>query len=101
MSEQTLQVTPFKEWCDTRGVTSVFPKVRVNQNGYPFCTVLMGSEAENIYFSKSAAENLIEDDIISNPLGLKVVETLNSEGEQRLKLTWSSGDYISVAEFFS
>ena len=101
MSEQTLSVVSFEEWCKAEGVTAVHPKVRTNMNGYPFMTVLRGSDAENIYFSKTAGEDLVEDEIIPNPKGLRVAETVNADGEMRLKLTWGGGEYISIIEFFS
>lgn len=89
-----------KEFCTQEGIGSI-SNVRKNTNGYPFVTVLRGTDAENIYFSKKAALKVADADPIKGiAKDLFVVNTINSAGEERLKLTFTGEDYASVEDLF-
>ena len=91
----------FAEFCKENGVTSVHGAVRVNTNNYPFITVLRGNDAENIYFSKNASNEVSEgSDVTSIAKQLFVTETVNAAGESRTKLSFNKGNYIDIADLF-
>jgi hypothetical protein len=99
-----------KEFAKEYGIIKVSP-VRINVNGYPFVTFLQETKgddgknlAENVYFSKAAAEKVEEGDEASviKELGLKVLELEYSNGETRLKLSMEGdgGEYSSIEDLF-
>lgn len=92
-----------KDFCSDHGITTV-TKVRVNTNGYPFITFINeSSEAENIYFSKSLAEelNLQEGDAPSVLKGKRIVELEYDNNEVRFKIAKPGSDeYVSVSDLF-
>jgi hypothetical protein len=91
----------FAEFCKTNGITAINNNVRVNTNGYPFITVLRGSDAENIYFSKNASSEVAEgSDVPSIAKSLYIVETVNAVGEPRIKLSFNKGNYTNIADLF-
>lgn len=100
MSE--LKVQTVKDFAKEKGFVQMVPTIRVNTNGYPFLTLINGNnEAENIYFSKSAAKNVTE--------GMKVTPELlkmhqighitNESGEARVKLI-SNSERVELASMF-
>lgn len=75
-------------------------KVRENENGYAFVTLLSTSDIENplnIYFGKKASENVAIDDRI-NPHNVFVYETTNADGELRWKISFKEGDAIETLQ---
>lgn len=91
-SEQLI-VESVKAFCIAQGFKQVTPKVRVNQNGYPFVTFIKSNnEAENIYFSKKAAETVALDTPVSPAMLMQyqIAVTKNAEGEDRVKLISNS-----------
>jgi hypothetical protein len=97
-----MQVITVQEFCATNKV-SALSSVRVNENGYPFLTLLspeFEGGAQNIYFSKSVAMQ-VKLGTTPKELGLKdyvVATTTNAVGETRLKL--SKTQYVSVEDLF-
>jgi len=97
----TYTMKTFAEFCQENGVTAVHGAVRVNTNNYPFITVLRGNDAENIYFSKNASNEVSEgSDVTSIAKQLFVTETVNAAGESRTKLSFNKGNYIDIADLF-
>lgn len=89
-----------KAFCQQEGITAL-SNVRINRNGYPFVTVLRGNDAENIYFSKRAAENVNDGQSIATiAKDLLVCETVNANGEARTKLSFTGGNYLDVSSLF-
>ncbi len=75
--------------------------VRVNQNGYPFVTLLTeDGDAENLYLSKRLAEGAVEGDSPSKYKDCVVKEVTNAAGELRLKLCSPTDlkDHVSVVD---
>ncbi len=92
----------FKQYCTEQGFTAIFPSVRENTNKYPFVTLLKGNEAENIYFSINASEQVSEGTPIKEIFGkLYVAKVENANGEPRVKLTFNKGEgtYLSLSDF--
>ena len=76
------------------------PTVRCNTNGYPFITFIDGdNSAENVYFSKGAAEGVEEGTPITRELlaDLQVSEYINEDGEPRVKLSRKGGNRLEIA----
>ena len=106
---QIISSNPIEVFCADNNIRSI-SKVRVNKNGFPFCTFLnSANEAENIYFSRNLASDLglSAGDAQSclkgrNILKLEILdENENGTGEFRLKIAKSAGeDYMSVADLF-
>jgi hypothetical protein len=96
----------FKEYCTEKGAIGINPVIRTNLNGYPFLTVLLPgekkNEGDNIYFSKSAAADLTEGEVLSveKLRTLFVAHSTNEKGEPRLKLTWNRGEYIDINDIW-
>ncbi len=84
-------------------VITAISKVRVNENGYPFVTVIKGDKASNVYFGKKSAESVAEGMVLS-PDQLRnadFVHAVNEADEDRIKLSLSgSGDYTNLAAMF-
>jgi hypothetical protein len=77
------------EFCSSRNFTTIHEAVRENSNGYPFLTFISAdNKAENVYFSKSMAENVTEGQLVDSKLlqSLQIAETVNANGETRYKL---------------
>ena len=86
-----LVVVSVKDFMRSNGFTQVHNEVRQNSNGYPFVTFINGkNEAENIYFSKGAAE--LPQAKLGTPIAkgyfdaFSIAETKNGAGEKRIKL---------------
>lgn len=89
-----------KEFVAQEGINAI-SNVRVNTNGYPFVTVLRGSDAENVYFSKNASEKVDEGTTIKSiAKDLFVVSCTNAAGEDRIKLSFSGENYESTDSLF-
>ena len=101
MNTEILRVS-FRDFCKSEGITSICKKVRVNENGYPYITVLRGSDAENIYFSKKAAAEVDEGLEVKSIANLLYVNTaVNSNGESRTKLSFAgNSSYEDVDSMF-
>lgn len=91
ITNPTLVVVSVKDFMKSNGFTQVHNEVRQNSNGYPFITFINGkNEAENIYFSKKAAE--LPSAKLGSPIAkgyfedFGVAETKNDAGEVRIKL---------------
>ena len=97
-----MEVINIKDFCSQNEVTGI-STVRVNENGYPFLTLLstkFEGGAQNIYFSKNQALK-VKVQQTPKEIGIvdyKVAVTKNAAGEERLKLTTS--EYASVEELF-
>lgn len=105
-----------KEFAKEYGIIKASP-VRMNANGYPFITFLQEAKgadgkniAENVYFSKKAALEVVEGDeaTVCKALGLKVLELKYPpskdfpQGQTRLKLSMEGdgGEYTSIEDLF-
>ena len=97
-----MERTTLSQWCQDTGVTAIAKAVRENSNGYPFLTVLRGSSAENIYFSKAASQKVASGEETTPLLEeLFVVHTQNALGEPRVKLSFGGeSSYIDVASLW-
>jgi len=92
------------EFCKSRNLTEIVPRVRVNVNGYPYVTFIDGEKnlAENIYFTQNASDTVEEDmDIRTIAKDLQIVFVVNSDGEERIKLSRKSTSRLSVTDLFS
>ena len=88
-----LKVESIKDFAKSKGFMQLAPAVRINTNGYPFITFINEkNEAENIYFSKSAAEQVAEGTPVDKSLLARhqIGITTNAEGEERIKLISNS-----------
>ena len=94
-------------FCKNNGFTSVHETVRENENGYPYLTFLSNKTnpvtgkviAENVYFSKKAAKNVIEGTPVNKSMlkRLQVCVTENANGEVRNKISnIGSSPYLSL-----
>ena len=101
MNTQISRVS-FRDFCKSEGVTSICKTVRVNQNGYPYATILRGAVAENIYFSKKAAAEVSEGLEMKSIANLLYINTaVNSDGESRTKLSFAgNSNYEDVDSMF-
>ena len=71
------------------GITTI-SALRMNESGYPYVTLITkGSASNNLYFGKGSAEVLpvAGSKIIHLLKDATIVQTENSEGEQRFKLS--------------
>jgi hypothetical protein len=88
-----LKAMSIKDFAKSKGFMQLAPAVRINTNGYPFITFINEkNEAENIYFSKSAAEQVAEGTPVDKALLSRhqIGITTNAEGEERIKLISNS-----------
>jgi hypothetical protein len=110
LNTQLTRIT-FKEFCKKNGYTTVAPKVRINKSGYAFVTfvndIVKDSEgkslSENIYFSKNTSKDVMEGDDVSIVLrGLFLCETINADGEIRMKICGAGEESrLSVTDLFA
>lgn len=87
-----LQVVTVGAFAKAKGFTQISPKVRINQNGYPYITFIdAANKAENVYFSKNAAKDRHEGEVITKEMlkSISVAETKNAKNEDRIKLVSS------------
>ncbi len=107
--EQTTKLTTelkamsIKDFAKSKGFMNIVPRVRINENGYPYVTFIdSDNKAENIYFSKKAAEQVAEGTPVDASLLAKhqIGITTNAEGEERIKLISNSErvDLFSLLE---
>lgn len=78
-----------KDFMKGNGFTQVHREVRENTNGYPYITFINGkNEAENVYFSKQAGEQVEAGQEIKKGFfdAYLVAETKNAAGESRIKI---------------
>ncbi len=90
-----------KSFISSNNITSVYPKVLVNTNGYPYiCFQKADATTENVYFSKNASTLVSAGQEINRDFMAKfqLVETTNAQGEMRLK--FSSSASIDVDDLF-
>ena len=88
-----LKAMSIKDFAKMKGFMQLAPAVRINTNGYPFVTFINEkNEAENIYFSKAASEQVAEGTPVDKALLAKhqIGITINAEGEERVKLISNS-----------
>ena len=102
MNNSQISRVSFKAFCQAEGITSIGKTVRVNASGYPFVTVLRGSDAENIYFSKKAAAEVTEGQLVKSIANTLFVNTaVNSNGESRTKLSFAgNSSYEDIDSMF-
>ena len=100
-SSQIIRST-FKSFCQAEGITAIHKSIRVNTNGYPFVTVLRGSEAENIYFSKKASAEVAEGQSVKSiAKDLFTNVAVNQAGESRTKLSFAgNSSYDDIDDMF-
>lgn len=82
----TLSVQDFMK---ANNFTQVHNEVRENTNKYPYVTFINNkNEAENIYFSKGAAESVKAGDAIAKGFFAPfiIVEATNAQDEKRIKI---------------
>ena len=110
MSTQTenINLTPLAQFAKSKGY-KMGKTVKENENGYKFLTLWNGmsrnsgkAKAENIYFGINASDDYETGQKLSNEVlaTLSVVETINANGEPRLKITNRRGesDYVDADE---
>lgn len=75
--------------------------VRKNTNGFLFVTFIDAeNKAENVYFSKTASENVKEDMPVAEAIkGMQIGYTTNEAGEERIKLI-SNSERVDIASLF-
>jgi hypothetical protein len=81
------------------GFTQYNANIGVNVNDYPFVTFINAdNEAENVYFSKNAAEQISADEAVNGQFLARfvIVDTVNAEGEARTKLSLRGGNRGSI-----
>lgn len=98
-----LKVESIKDFAKSKGFMQLAPAVRINTNGYPFITFIDSNNvAENIYFSKAAAEQVDEGTPVDKTLLSRhqIGITKNADGEERVKLISNSErvDLFSLLE---
>jgi hypothetical protein len=105
MEAKIIKESSVREWMIANDKDLAKSAVQVNTNGYPFITFFKGGQddsAENIYFSKAAAEAVRAGDSIKD-LGLgdyRIMELDYGNGETRLKLTNKSGGALDLDAIF-
>lgn len=82
------------------GYVEIVKVVRENTNGYPFLTFIdAANEAENVYFSKKAAERVSAGVVVDAQFfsrnEFKFAETTNNQGESRWKIV-GKGDSMRL-----
>ena len=98
-----LKTQTIKDFCKERGFVSLSNHVRVNVNGFPYVTFINEkNEAENVYFSKGAAAEVVEGQAVDKELvtKYKIIEATNADGEVRFKLGRGEGARVSVDSLF-
>ena len=101
-NQNKLVVESIKDFATKNNYASVAPTVRVNTNGYPFITFFTEANvAENIYFSKAAAEKVDAGTPVDKALMSQhqIAITHNEAGEERIKLI-SNSERIALNELF-
>ncbi len=94
------------KFCTDEKITDIVPTVRANENGYKFLTLVRvidgENKSENVYMSKSTAEQFELGQVLSNEELKKfsVCHTTNAAGEPRTKLTVGASTWVSVKDLF-
>ncbi len=91
-----------KEFATKRNIVHVAKHVRENQKGYPFITMIdKDNVAENIYFSKKAAETVTVGTVVDKGLmkGFMIGYTKNEAGEDRIKII-SNSERVEITDLF-
>ena len=88
-----------------KGVFNTVSKLRENENGYPYVTLLRttskGTASQNVYFGQKTAQIVsdtfnVGDRIDSLLADAQIIKTENSNGEVRYKLSTNpTSDYVS------
>ena len=102
IKQEELVVLSVKDFAAKHKFIQMAPAVRVNENGYPFITFIdIDNKAENVYFSKAAAEAVTGGTVIDKALMAKhqIAITKNQAGEERIKLISNSGR-VNIADMF-
>lgn len=103
-NSNNLNPIPLKDYYKSKGFTQIHNSIRANEKGYPYITFIDGNnKAENIYFTKSATKKVVLDQVIDSDLlkSLYIVDTINSDGEARTKLSFGDSMRLSLDELFS
>lgn len=90
------------DFAKDKGFTQIADTVRTNVNGYPYITFITDdNKAENIYFSKSGAEKVMEGEVVNKDLlaDFEISIYDNDDGEQRIKLSRKTAR-LSIADLF-
>lgn len=93
-------------FCTDEKIANIVPVVRANENGYLFLTMVRiidgANKSENIYMSKSTAEQFEEGQVLSNDELKKfsVCHTTNADGDARTKLTVGASTWVAVKDLF-
>jgi hypothetical protein len=90
--ENGLIVMSVADYAKKHGFNQIVPTVRKNENGYPFLTFINKEEnkAENVYFSKAAADGVQPGEAISSLKPYQIAVTKNAQQEERIKLISNS-----------
>ena len=98
-----LNMYSVKDFCNSNNLIEVAKKIRANSNGFLFITFINNNnEAFNIYLSKRLCEDYSEgDSIVKGFFNDKIIiETLNEEGETRLKLSYKDSQRHNLSELW-
>ena len=94
------------KFCTEEKIVNIVPAVRANENGYLFLTMVRiidgENKSDNIYMSKSTAEQFEEGQVLSNEELKKfsVCHTTNNDGQPRRKLTVGASTWVAVKDLF-
>lgn len=97
-----METISIQEFVTSNNFTSINECIRVNINGYPFVTFINADNvAENVYFSKSESEKVIEGTVITMEMlkSWSIATTTNAAGELRMKIV-GAGKRLSLASLF-
>lgn len=100
---QDLERISVRDWMLSNGFTQVSKAVNVNTNGYPFVTFISATNvAENVYFSKGAAEMVGEGESIARGFfePFMIAEVTNANGETRTKLVRKTEGRLDLEDLF-
>lgn len=100
-AEAALKSISFKELVRNKVVTT-YSKLRINENGYPYITLLRGSMSSNVYFGKNSSAIILAnyktgDDITKELVKADVVLTINDNAEERFKISLSNNSKYATA----
>ena len=87
---------------DIVGLSEIVPKIRTNSNGYPYVTFINSANiATNIYFTVNSSDTVSEgQDLREIAKDLQIVFVVNSDGEQRIKLSRKSTSRLTIEDLF-
>lgn len=100
-NQKELVTLTIKDFCAQKGIISIVPVVRENENGYPYITFMnKENKGENIYFSKNTSKDValgmpVTKALLSN---YQIGITTNAQGEERVKLVTKRVDISDLLD---